>query len=188
MKEWLTADPSGVLPPIARLTPEQAMYYFISGYNGETATGEGEPVAPFSACFGAALLPRHPAVYATLFGEKITKHHVTAWLVNTGWTGGSLGTGDRLTIAQSRTLIAAAVSYAMTGPNRDFLKDPVFGFCVPRTCRGFPTELLTPRRTWDDPDSYDTAARDLARRFAANFEPFIDYVGSEIAQAGPILD
>ena len=184
----LAADTSGVLPPIARLTPEQAMYYFISGYTGDPGVGEGEPVATFSACFGASLLPRHPAVYAALLGKKLMEHHVTAWLVNTGWTGGPVGTGDRFPIAQSRALIAAAVSYAMTGPTRDFLKDPVFGFCVPRKCRGFPTERLTPRRMWDDPAAYDTAARRLAGRFVANFAPFADHVAPEIAEAGPILD
>ena len=182
----LTADTSGVLPPIARLTPEQAMYYFISGYTGDPDTDRGASGAGFSTCFGASLLPRHPAVYTTLFGKKIVEHHVTVWLVNTGWTGGPVGTGTRFTIADSRAIVAAAVSYAMTGPTRDFLKDPVFGFCVPRKCRGFPTELLTPRRVWADRDAFDTAARALAGRFTANFEQYLDHVPPEIAEAGPI--
>jgi phosphoenolpyruvate carboxykinase (ATP) len=183
----LTVDATGVLPPIARLTPEQAVYYFLSGYSSSPAGVGTEPSAVFSPCFAAPFLPLHPAVYADLFAKKIAEHHVTVWLVNTGWTGDPGNEGRRLTVPESRAVIRAAVSYHLAGSSRDFIRDPIFRFCVPRKCRGFPTELLVPRYRWTDPDKYDAAADEIARRFAENFEQFAGHVAPEVAEAGPIL-
>ena len=159
----LTVDTTGVLPPIARLTPEQAVYYFLSGYTWEQAgcrDGVTEPSAVFSPCFGAAFLPLHPTVYADLFAKKITEHRVTVWLVNTGWTGDPLSQERRrMTIAESRAVISAAVDNRLAGTSRDFFRDPVFRFCIPRKCRGFPTELLVPRHGWGEAAAWEDAAR-----------------------------
>jgi len=161
----LTADAFGVLPPVAKLTPEEAMTYFLAGYTAKVAgteVGVVEPQATFSSCFGAAFLPQPPKVYAELLGERLAKHGVQAWLVNTGWTGGPYGTGHRMPIAATRAIVRAAVSGELaSAPTRT---DPVFGFEVPTAIAGVDGALLDPRGTWDDPDAYDASAKDLAAR------------------------
>ena len=182
----LTADAFGVLPPISKLTPEQAKYHFISGYTAKVAgteRGVKEPVATFSACFGAPFMPLHPAVYADLLGEKIAEHDVKVWLVNTGWTGGPYGVGQRFKIAHSRAVIRAAINGDLD--DVEYTTDPNFGFQVPTECPGIPTELLSPRSTWEDAAAYDTKAADLAGLFVENFEEFADEAGAEIVAAGP---
>ena len=179
----LTADAFGVLPPIARLTAEQAKYHFISGYTGAVGAG-GKPEASFSACFGAPFMPLHPTVYADLLGKKIEQHGANVWLVNTGWSGGPHGVGERFKIAHSRALIQAAIDGALGGV--EYRTDPVFGFAVPTTCPGFPDELLEPRASWQDPVAYDRQAAALARQFRQNFEEFAELAGAELAAAGPV--
>ncbi|MEX0787306.1 MAG: phosphoenolpyruvate carboxykinase (ATP), partial [Anaerolineales bacterium] len=184
---FLSADAFGVLPPIARLTSAQAMYYFLSGYTsklGGTEKGLGaQPEATFSACFGAPFLPLHPKVYAELLKEKTQQHTVRVWLVNTGWSGGAYGLGKRMPLAYTRALIRAALAGALdTVPTR---RDPWFGFEVPRQCPDVPEELLDPRRTWPDGDAYDLQARLLAERFVANFQAYESAVQAEVRQAGP---
>jgi phosphoenolpyruvate carboxykinase (ATP) len=182
----LTADAFGILPPIAKLTPEQAKYHFISGYTAKVAgteRGVKEPKATFSACFGAPFMPLHPTVYADLLGKKMAEHDVDVWLVNTGWTGGPYGVGERFKIAYSRAVIRAAISGALTEVT--FVTDPIFGFQVPTECPGIPSELLNPRSTWDDPDAYDAKANELATLFAANFDDYAEAAGPDIAAAGP---
>ena len=184
----LTADAFGVLPPIARLTPEQAKYHFISGYTAKVAgteRGVKEPVATFSACFGAPFMPLHPAVYAELLGEKIAEHDVKVWLVNTGWTGGPYGVGERFKIAYSRAVIKAAIDGDLDSV--EYVVDPVFGFDVPTKCPGIPSELLNPRTTWTDQEAYDFKAAELAALFVENFEEFADEVTDEIVAAGPVV-
>jgi phosphoenolpyruvate carboxykinase (ATP) len=185
----LTADAFGVLPPIARLSPEQAMYHFMSGYTAKVAgteRGVTEPQATFSACFGAPFMPLHPGVYAGLLGERLRRHEATTWLVNTGWTGGPYGVGHRISIAYSRAVVRAALSGALDSV--EFDTDPVFGFQVPRTCPEVPAEVLDPARTWADPAGHRRAAERLAQRFIANFEKFAAQAPAEVASAGPRLD
>ncbi len=182
----LTADAFGVLPPIAMLTPEQAMYHFLSGYTAKVAgteKGVTEPQATFSTCFGAPFMPMAPAVYATLLGERLAKHHVHVWLVNTGWTGGPYGTGSRMKIVYTRAMIRAALNGSLiTTPTA---QDPVFGLHVPAAVPGVPPELLTPRNTWVDKAAYDAKAGELAVRFKNNFEQFADSVSQAVRDAGP---
>jgi phosphoenolpyruvate carboxykinase (ATP) len=184
----LTADAFGVLPPIARLTPEAAMYHFLSGYTAKVAgteKGVTEPKATFSTCFGAPFLPLAPQVYATLLGEKIARHQVRVWLVNTGWSGGPYGIGQRISLAHTRALIDAALSGGLdAAPCRT---DPVFNLTVPTSVPGVPASLLTPRDTWRDPAEYDAQAIKLARMFAENFAAFESSVGAEIKTAGPVV-
>jgi phosphoenolpyruvate carboxykinase (ATP) len=185
----LTADAFGVLPPIARLSPAQAMYHFMSGYTAKVAgteRGVTEPEATFSACFGAPFMPLHPSVYAELLGERLRRHGARTWLVNTGWTGGPYGVGKRISIAYSRAVVRAALSGALD--EVPFATDPVFGFQVPRTCPGVPPEVLEARHTWPDPAGYDAAALRLARRFLANFELFAPGAPPEVTAAGPRPD
>jgi phosphoenolpyruvate carboxykinase (ATP) len=167
----LTADAFGVLPPVARLTPDEAMRLFLAGYTAKVAgteVGVVEPQATFSACFGAAFLPQPPSVYAELLRERIEKHGVSAWLVNTGWTGGPYGTGSRMPIAATRAIVRAALSGELDGaPTRT---DPIFGFEVPTAIDGVEAGLLDPRTTWADGAAYDAAATDLARRIAEHAE------------------
>ena len=177
----LSADAFGVLPPIARLTPTQAMYYFLSGYTAKlagTERGVTEPQTEFSACFGAPFLPLPPMAYAQLLGERIARHGSDVWLVNTGWTGGPYGVGRRMSIAHTRAIISAALDGSLaqvaTRP------DPTFGFQVPTSCPGLPAEVLNPRTTWADPDAYDATARNLVERFRANFAKFADEVTPEV--------
>ena len=182
----LTADAFGVLPPIARLTPEQAMYHFMSGYTAKVAgteAGVTEPSATFSACFGAPFMVRPPAYYAELLAEKIRKHHSHCWLVNTGWTGGPYGIGHRMPIQHTRALLNAALDGSLA--EVEYEEDPVFGLQVPTSCPGVPAEVLRPRDTWSDPSAYDAKARHLATLFHANFEQFADSSSDEIKNAGP---
>ena len=183
----LTADAFGVLPPIARLTPEQAMYHFLSGYTAKVAgTEKGlgkEPQATFSTCFGAPFMPRHPSVYANLLGAKIAKHGADCWLVNTGWTGGVYGVGQRMPIHHTRALLNAALDGSLAGA--DFRIDPVFGFMVPTAVEGVDDHILNPRNTWADPEAYDAQAEKLADMFVANFEKFEDHVQPYVRAAAP---
>jgi phosphoenolpyruvate carboxykinase (ATP) len=182
----LTADAFGILPPIARLTRNQAMFYFLSGYTAKVAgteIGVSEPQATFSACFGAPFLLQPPAVYARLLGEKLARHpHVNVWLVNTGWTGGPYGEGRRMPIAATRALLRAALEGELDGA--EYRLDPLFGFEVPVEVPGVESRLLDPRSTWRDPGAYDRKARELARMFRHNFGKLED-VAPEVAAAGP---
>jgi phosphoenolpyruvate carboxykinase (ATP) len=182
----LTADAFGVLPPIARLTPAQAMYHFLSGYTAKVAgteRGVTEPQATFSACFGAAFMSLSPSVYARLLGEKIAAHRVNAWLVNTGWSGGPYGVGHRMSIDHTRAMVRAALDGALNEvPTRP---DPIFGLAVPTVCPNVPVDILDPRGTWSDAHAYDDRARQLAGLFAANFEAFAGGVSDDVRAAGP---
>jgi phosphoenolpyruvate carboxykinase (ATP) len=183
---FLTADAFGVLPPIARLSRDQAMYHFISGYTAKlagTEVGVKEPTATFSTCFGAPFMPRHPGVYATMLGERLDRHDVPVWLVNTGWTGGPYGVGHRMNIAHTRQLVRAALNGELA--NVPSVTDPIFGFEVPTSCPGVPQGILQPRATWPDPDAYDIQARKLAEMFRENFRQFEDRAGEAILAAGP---
>ncbi|HYD32740.1 MAG TPA: phosphoenolpyruvate carboxykinase [Azospirillaceae bacterium] len=181
----LTADAFGVLPPISKLTPDQAMYHFLSGYTARVAgteKGVSEPQATFSTCFGAPFMPRHPSVYAKLLGEKIAKHGANCWLVNTGWSGGAYGTGSRMKIAYTRALIRAALEGDLASSSHS--QDPNFGLYVPESCPEVPSEVLQPKNTWKDKKAYDETAREVARRFSANFEQFADQVDDKVKAAG----
>jgi phosphoenolpyruvate carboxykinase (ATP) len=183
---FLTADAFGVLPPLAKLTPEQAMYHFLSGYTAKVAgteRGVVEPKATFSACFGAPFMAQHPNVYTALLGRKIAQHLVTCWLVNTGWTGGPYGTGSRMKIAYTRAMINAALGGKLDAV--PFAPDPVFGVLVPASCPGVPSEVLAPRSTWADPKAYDPQARRLARMFVENFAQFEVQVSDAVKAAAP---
>jgi phosphoenolpyruvate carboxykinase (ATP) len=183
----LTADAFGVLPPISKLTPEQAMYHFLSGYTAKLAGTEkglgSEPQATFSTCFGAPFMPRHPSVYAKLLGEKIEAHNVNCWLVNTGWTGGAYGTGHRMPIAHTRALVNAALDGTLA--DVDFEKDPFFGLSIPKSCAGVPAEILNSRNTWADKAAYDKQASHLVNLFIENFEQFTDYVDDDVMSSAP---
>ena len=183
---FLTADAFGVLPPISRLTPEQAMYHFLSGYTAKVAgteRGVTEPKATFSTCFGAPFLPLHPSVYARMLGDRIDRHGAGVWLINTGWTGGSYGTGRRIALRHTRRMVSAALGGELDGvPTRT---DPVFGLEVPERIAGVPDELLTPRDTWSDKEAFDEQAAKLARMFAENFERYAEEVSEEVRSAGP---
>jgi phosphoenolpyruvate carboxykinase (ATP) len=181
----LTADAFGVLPPIAKLTPEQAMYHFLSGYTAKVAgteIGVTEPQATFSTCFGAPFMPRHPSVYGNLLKERIARGGVDCWLVNTGWTGGKYGVGKRMPIKATRALLNAALDGSLK--NAKFRKDPNFGFDVPCEVAGC-TELLDPRSTWADPAEYDRMAAKLVDLFVENFAQFADQVDEGVRQAAP---
>ncbi|MBN1121322.1 MAG: phosphoenolpyruvate carboxykinase (ATP) [Anaerolineae bacterium] len=185
---FLAADAFGVLPPVSKLTPEQAMYHFISGYTAKIAgseTGIDEPVATFSACFGAPFLPLHPKRYADLLGEKIKKHNVDVWLVNTGWTGGPFGVGHRMALKDTRSIIRAILDGSLA--EVETRRDPIFGLYVPVSCPNVNEEILDPRQTWDDPEAYDRKACELAERFKENFKNYRDVAGEEIEAAGPIV-
>jgi phosphoenolpyruvate carboxykinase (ATP) len=183
----LTADAFGILPPIARLTRDQAMFYFLSGYTAKVAgteIGVTEPQATFSTCFAAPFLPQEPAVYARMLGEKLAAHpHASVWLVNTGWTGGPFGDGHRMPIAATRGLLHAALDDGLRSV--EYRVDPVFAFEVPVSVPGIDDELLDPRGTWRDPEAYDHKARELARMFQENFEKFTESAGEAVAAAGP---
>jgi phosphoenolpyruvate carboxykinase (ATP) len=183
---FLTADAYGVLPPIARLTPEQAMYHFLSGYTAKlagTERGVTEPKAAFSACFGAPFLPRHPGVYAEMLGEKLRTHNAHVWLVNTGWTGGPYGVGRRMSLGHTRSMIKAALAGDLDHAETE--TDPVFGLHIPKTVMGVPSEVLNPRNTWADKDAYDAQAAKLAGMFKENFEKFAAALPAEVKAAGP---
>ncbi len=183
---FLTADAFGILPPISRLSRDQAQYHFISGYTAKlagTEIGVTEPKATFSAGFGAPFLPRHPGVYASMLAERLEEHDVPVWLVNTGWSGGPYGTGERMAIDHTRTMVRAALSGALDDVPYEI--DPVFGVEVPTTVPGVPDEILRPRDTWPDPAAYDDKARELALMFARNFEDYADGVTQAVREAGP---
>jgi phosphoenolpyruvate carboxykinase (ATP) len=185
---FLTADAFGVLPPISRLTPEQAMYHFLSGYTARVAgteKGVKEPQATFSTCFGGPFMVHHPMVYARLLGEKIEKHGAQCWMVNTGWTGGPYGVGSRMKIAYTRAMIDALLNGALN--QVDYVADPVFGVQVPLLCPGVPEAVLNPRSTWPDPLAYDDQARKLAGMFAANFKEYADGATQAVIAAGPVV-
>jgi len=183
----LTADAFGLLPPIARLTRDQAMFYFLSGYTSKVAgteIGVTEPQATFSTCFGAPFLPQPPSVYARMLGEKLDRHpDATVWLVNTGWTGGPFGEGHRMPIAATRALLRAALEGGLRSV--EYRTDPVFGFEVPVSVPDVDPALLDPRSTWASPAAYDRKAAELARMFRDNFAQFADTVEASVAAAGP---
>jgi phosphoenolpyruvate carboxykinase (ATP) len=185
---FLTADAFGVLPPISRLTPEQAMYHFLSGYTAKVAGTERglgrEPQATFSACFGAPFLPRPAAVYAEMLGEKLRRHNARCWLVNTGWVGGPFGVGQRMKLAYTRAMLHTALSGDLE--DAPYKADLVFGVAVPQSCPAVPSSILDARGMWPDKVAYDHAARELAGRFRKNFEKF-QGVRPEIMQAGPTV-
>ncbi len=183
---FLSADAFGVLPPIAKLTREQAMYYFLSGYTAKVAgteRGITEPVATFSACFGEPFLPLHPFEYARMLGEKIDRYNPNIWLVNTGWTGGPYGVGHRIDINYTRRMIRAALNGELD--NVEYFTMPIFELRVPKHIRGIPDEVLNPRETWKDKQAYDEQAKKLARMFIENFRKYEDKVTEEVKKAGP---
>ncbi len=183
---FLTADAFGVLPPIARLSPAEAVYHFLSGYTAKVAgteLGIKEPKATFSTCFGAPFMPRHPEVYARLLGRKLDQTGAQAWLINTGWTGGPYGTGTRIRIAHSRAMVRAVLAAELERVETE--PDPFFGLAVPRAVPGVPAELLRPHKTWADPAAYAAQARQLAAMFHDHFARFAARVGPEVRAAGP---
>jgi len=179
----LTADAFGILPPIARLRRDQALYYFLSGFTSKlagTEIGVTEPQPTFSTCFGAPFLPQPPRVYAEMLGRKLEEHDAAVWLVNTGWTGGPFGEGQRMPIAATRALLRAALAGELDAV--ELRTDEVFGFDVPVEVPGVDSALLDPRGTWNDPEAYDARARQLAAMFRENFERFDN---PALAAAGP---
>ncbi len=183
---FLTCDAYGVLPPISKLTVGQAMYHFISGYTAKVAgteVGITDPVTTFSACFGAAFLPLHPTEYAELLGEKLRQHEVDVWLVNTGWTGGPFGVGNRMSLKYTRAMIRAALEGKLK--HVAYKTHSQFGVKLPLTCPNVPDEVLSPRGTWEDKEAYDAKASMLAHKFIANFEQFSDYANEEIMGGAP---
>ncbi len=184
---FLTADAFGVIPPIARLTPEQAMYYFLSGYTSKlagTEKGVKEPQTTFSTCFGAPFLPLFPSVYANLLGEKIARHNSAVWLINTGWTGGPYGVGSRLSLPYTRAMVRAVLNGSLDGVA--MYKDRNFGVAVPESVPGVPSEILHPRHTWADQPAYDQQVRLLIGKFQENFVQFAGQVSPEVSAAGPV--
>jgi len=182
----LTCDAFGVMPPIAKLTPEQAMYHFISGYTAKVAgteKGVTEPQATFSTCFGAPFMVLHPTVYAQLLEDRITTHGADCWLINTGWSGGPHGVGSRMKISYTRAMVTAALN----GTLKDvpMVKDPIFNVMVPQSCPGVPSEVLNPKNTWKDKDAYDAMAKKLAKLFQDNFKQFADSVPAAVLEAAP---
>ena len=183
---FLTCDAYGVLPPISLLTKGQAMYQFISGYTAKVAgteTGITEPKPTFSACFGAPFLPLHPGKYAEMLGKKMEKSNVKVWLINTGWTGGPFGIGNRMKLSYTRAMITAALEGKLDNVQTE--TDAVFGVAIPKEIPGVPTELLTPRKTWDDKAAYDEKAKYLAGLFVKNFQKYAAGVSEEILAAAP---
>jgi phosphoenolpyruvate carboxykinase (ATP) len=183
---FLTADAFGVLPPISKLSPEQAMYHFISGYTAKVAgteRGVTEPQATFSACFGAPFMPLHPTVYAELLAEKIKEHGSQVWLVNTGWTGGPHGVGSRMKLSYTRRMVNAALDGELD--DVEFVEEPFFGLMVPTSVPDVPDEVLNPKATWEDKAAYDEKAKALAAMFKKNFEQFKDRASEDILSGGP---
>lgn len=185
---FLTADAFGVLPPISKLSTEQAMYHFISGYTAKVAgteVGVTEPQTTFSACFGKAFLPLHPAKYADLLGKKLEENKVNVWLVNTGWTGGAYGVGHRMSLKYTRAMITAALEGDLS--NVAFENHPIFGVNMPKSCPNVPDEILNPRNTWSDKDAYDAKANQLAEAFVQNFEKYKEGASAAILSGAPKL-
>ncbi len=182
----LTCDAFGVLPPVARMTPAQAMYHFLSGYTAKVAgteKGVTEPQTTFSHCFGAPFMVHEPVVYAKMLGERIAKHGVKCWLVNTGWSGGPYGVGKRMKLAYTRAMVNAAIGGALDGV--EFVPDPIFKVAVPKSVPGVPSEVLDPRNTWADTTAYERKARELAGKFRENFEKFAKKATPDILAAAP---
>ena len=185
---FLTADAYGILPPISKLSPGQAMYQFISGYTAKVAGTEAgvlEPKSTFSACFGAPFMPLHPGKYAAMLGAKMKEHNVNVWLINTGWTSGPYGKGHRMNLAHTRAMITAALDGSLQHVAYETI--PVFGLSIPTSCPNVPSEILHTRNTWADKNSYDIKAKQLAREFIMNFEKYVSEVDKEIALAGPSI-
>lgn len=183
---FLTCDAFGVLPPISKLSKGQAMYQFISGYTAKVAGTEAgitEPTTTFSACFGAPFLPLHPTQYAEMMGKKIDESGAKVWLINTGWSGGSYGTGERMKLKFTRAMITAALEGKLD--NVEYKTHEVFGLAMPTSCPDVPTELLDPKSTWKDGSAYDAKANELAEKFVANFDKFKEYANEEIMAAAP---
>lgn len=183
---FLTADAYGILPPISKLTPGQAMYQFISGYTAKVAGTEAgikEPKPTFSACFGAPFMPLHPGVYAAMLGKKIKEDEVHVWMINTGWTGGGYGVGSRMKLAYTRAMITAALEGKLS--NVSYHRHSIFGMLIPDQCPGVPTEILNPENTWQDKEAYLKTAQKLAGFFIKNFEKYKDGVNEEILEAAP---
>jgi phosphoenolpyruvate carboxykinase (ATP) len=183
---FLACDAFGVLPPISRLTPEQAMYHFLSGYTAKVAgteTGVTEPRATFSTCFAAPFLPLHPVRYAEMLQQRLQAHGSTVWLINTGWTGGPFGRGSRMKLSHTRAMLRAALRGELDRVT--FSPDPIFGLQVPVNCPGVPNSLLSPRATWTNPAEFDSHARHLAALFQQNFTPFAAQASEAVCQAGP---
>lgn len=186
---FLTCDAFGVLPPIARLTPGQAAFHFISGYTAKVAGTEAdvkEPTMTFSACFGAPFLPLHPTRYAEMLSTKMQEAGVSVWLVNTGWTGGAYGEGQRMSLSHTRALVAAALSGDLA--RVEYEHHDVFGLEMPKSCKGIPAEILNPRNTWKDKNAYDQKAAFLANAFMKNFEKYQSYANEEILAGAPRAD
>jgi phosphoenolpyruvate carboxykinase (ATP) len=186
----LALDAFGILPPISKLSSEQAMYHFLTGYTAKVAGTERgmgkEPQATFSPCFGAPFLPLPPRIYAQLLGEKIRKHKINCWLVNTGWTRGAYDNGERIQIAHTRAMIREALKGALDDvPTRE---DPVFRLRVPLLCKDVPERILNPRNTWKDAEDYDAAVLKLAGKFHKNFGKFKGQVPPEVTASGPVLE
>lgn len=184
----LTADAFGVLPPIAKLTPAQAMYHFLSGYTAKVAgteKGVTEPEATFSTCFGAPFMPRHPSEYGNLLRELIAKHDVNCWLVNTGWTGGAYGVGNRMPIRVTRALLSSALDGSLN--DAEFRTDAHFGFDVPVSVSDVRDDILDPRSTWADGTEYDAQAKKLVSMFIENFAKFETHVDSDVRDAAPLM-
>jgi len=181
----LTADAFGVLPPIAKLSPEQAMYHFLSGYTARVAgteKGVNGAEATFSTCFGAPFMPRRPTEYGKMLAERVARHKAQCWLVNTGWSGGAYGVGERMKIAHTRALVRAAL--AGTLKDVPVRKEPFFGLMVPESCGDIPVNVLNPRMTWSDKKAYDETARHLSGRFEKNFKQYEPHVGQDVKAAG----
>ena len=183
----LTCDASGVMPPIAKLTPEQAMYHFISGYTSKVSGTEidlgKEPEITFSACFGAPFMVHHPYKYAELLRDKINRYGVNCWLVNTGWSGGPYGIGKRMSIHHTRTLLNSALEGKLL--DAQYRTDPIFGFEVPMHCEGVPDKVLNPIDTWEDPDAYRDKYNQLAALFIENFKKFASGCTPDVIAVGP---
>jgi phosphoenolpyruvate carboxykinase (ATP) len=184
----LTCDASGVLPPISKLTPGQAIFHFISGYTAKVAgTEEGvnEPLVTFSACFGAPFLPLHPTKYAEMLGDKIDASSVNVWLVNTGWTKGPYGVGERMKLSHTRAMIMAALNNELE--NVEYEQHSIFGLKMPTYCPNVPSKTLNPKLTWENKDDYDAKAQFLAKKFNENFKKYEEFANKEIMNAMPKL-
>lgn len=185
---FLTADSFGILPPISKLTPGQAAYHFISGYTAKVAgteAGVTEPQPNFSACFGAPFMPLHPTKYAEMLSKKMKDANVKVWLINTGWTGGPYGTGSRMKLKYTRSMITAALNGELD--TVEYVNHKVFGIAIPQLCPNVPSEIVNPRNTWDDKDLYDIKAIELAQKFKANFEKFSTFANTEIMSGAPLV-
>jgi phosphoenolpyruvate carboxykinase (ATP) len=183
---FLTADAFGVLPPVSKLTRGQAMYHFISGYTAKVAgteAGVTEPQTTFSACFGAPFMPLHPTKYAEMLGEKMDESGANVWLINTGWSGGEYGTGDRISLKYTRAMITSILNGELD--NADFITHKVFGLNMPTSCPNVPSEILSPKNTWADKNAYDSKANELANTFNKNFAQFANNANTEILEAAP---